>query len=514
MDTQIKMDNLTASEQKRILVIDDNEVLCDLLGAALSLQGHAVVKFGSGEEAFRHLNGDFFHVALVDLVLPGINGLEVMKKIKEHHPMTEVVMMTSHASLQSAVVAMRSGAYDYLVKPFEDMGIVMAVVKRTLEKQQLTIDNDRLLRDIQKRNTELEETVKRLSSLHRLGISLYSLLDVEQVMRQIITIVVQQLQAQRASLMLIDEESQEMRICAAYGLSEEVVRKARVKVGEGISGCVAQIGEPLLVEDISADPRFQKRMGRSYVTDSFISAPLLLSVPIKVQERVVGVINVNNKTTGNVFNQADLDFVSTLASQAALAIENARLFEGIKTANLDTIRALAEALETKDAYTRGHSDRTMRHAVAIAQRMQLAERDIEWIRYAAILHDVGKIGIPEGILNKAGKLTQHEYNVMKKHPLLGAEVIHEIKHLMPVVPLVRHDHERWDGQGYPSGLRGKDIPLGARIIAAVDAFDAMTSNRPYRKAMPLDAAADELRRCAGTQFDPEVVTVFLEILNT
>ncbi len=187
--------------------------------------------------------------------------------------------------------------------------------------------------------------------------------------------------------------------------------------------------------------------------------------------------------------------------------------DAVKEAHFDSIKALAEALETKDVYTRGHSDRTVRHCVRIARAIGLSEREQEWIRYAAILHDIGKIGIPESILNKAAPLNDAEFQIMKKHPLMGAEIVRHIKYLDPCVPMILHDHEWFNGSGYPNGLSGEAIPLGSRIIALVDAYDAMTTDRVYRKALPGDKAIAELRGGAGTQFDPSLTEVFIKLLE-
>lgn len=184
-----------------------------------------------------------------------------------------------------------------------------------------------------------------------------------------------------------------------------------------------------------------------------------------------------------------------------------------KVANLDTIKALGGALETKDLNTKGHSDRTVALALAVTRRLGLSEQEQEWAQYTAILHDIGKIGIPESILNKPAKLTPEEFEVMKRHPELGCEIISQIEFLAPVVPLVRADHERWDGRGYPDGLAGEAIPLIARIVGVVDAYDAMTSDRIYRKAPGKAYAIQELKRCAGTQFDPKVVEALLECIG-
>jgi putative nucleotidyltransferase with HDIG domain len=180
---------------------------------------------------------------------------------------------------------------------------------------------------------------------------------------------------------------------------------------------------------------------------------------------------------------------------------------------LDTITALAHAIEAKDNYTINHCERITFRAVALAQTLALPQQEIENIRLGSILHDVGKIGIPDAILNKPGKLTSEEYEIIKQHAAIGARIVQSVGALQEVAPIVRHHQERYDGTGYPDGLAGEDIPIGARIIAVVDAYGAMTEDRVYRKALGHHAAIAELRRCAGTQFDPVIVDAFIRLLE-
>lgn len=512
-------EELTMSDN-RILIVDDNRSLADALSELLTETGYKTEIVENGDQALASIQGSEFQLVLLDLVLPGRGGMEVMREIRRLAPSTEIVIMTGHSSVDSAVEAIRQGAYDYLIKPFDDLRVFLAVVNRALEKHRLSAENLRLLQDLSSKNIQLEVTVDRLTCLNQLALAFYSTLEAPELLKLIVRAINHQLNAERTSLMLFDKPAGELIIKVAVGIEEEVVRKTRVKLGEGIAGWVAQTGKPILVEDIDADPRFQKHPDRPYRTDSFISAPVVLSVPLKAKGKVLGVVNVNNKAGGGSFTQQDMEFVLTLAAQAAIAIENAKLFgrlqqrtTELKEANFDSIKALAEALETKDAYTRGHSDRTVEHAENIAQALSLPEPEIERIKLAAILHDIGKIGIPEQILNKPAKLSSEEFALMKTHPVKGAEIIKHVKFLTPVVPLVRHDHERWDGKGYPDGLKEEAIPLGARIVAIVDAYDAMTTDRVYRKAPGKEYAISELKKYAGAQFDPRLVELFLEILK-
>jgi len=200
----------------------------------------------------------------------------------------------------------------------------------------------------------------------------------------------------------------------------------------------------------------------------------------------------------------EIKLLSGLAFQAAVAIENARLYDTFLT----TVQTLAETIEKRDPYTGGHTRRVMDYSIAIAQELKLSDSQIEKIRLAAILHDIGKIKIRDNILLKNGKLTSAEFEEIKMHPIYAEEILNPIKHLRDIIPGVKYHHERFDGTGYPEGLEGGKIDIMARIIAVADAFDAMTSDRPYRKGLSNDVALEELRNNGGTQFDPEVVSAF------
>jgi putative nucleotidyltransferase with HDIG domain len=245
----------------------------------------------------------------------------------------------------------------------------------------------------------------------------------------------------------------------------------------------------------------------------FESIRSFLGVPLWTRSRFVGVLCLGGKRTGERFTRDDLSLLSTLGSQAALAIYNAQLYEAREQALLDTIGALAHAIEAKDGYTIQHSENLTGRALALAQSMGLPHKEVENIRMGAILHDIGKIGIPDAVLNKPGRLTSEEYELMKQHAAIGARIVQSVGALQGVVPIVRYHQERYDGSGYPEGLKGEDIPIGARIIGVVDTYGAMTEDRVYRKALGHNEAVAELKRFAGRQFDPQVVTTFIRLLK-
>ncbi len=238
-----------------------------------------------------------------------------------------------------------------------------------------------------------------------------------------------------------------------------------------------------------------------------------LGVPLWTRSHFVGVLCLGGKKTGEHFTKDDLSLLSTLGSQAALAIHNAQLTEVREQALLDTITALAHAIEAKDGYTSSHCEKMTGRAVAVARSLGLPDQEVENVRLGAILHDVGKIGIPDAVLNKPGKLTAEEYEIMKQHAVIGARIVQPVAALQGVVPIVRHHQERYDGSGYPAGIAGQQIPLGARIIGVVDTYGAMTEDRIYRKAPGHERAVNELIRFAGQQFDPDIVQVFLNLMQ-
>ena len=236
-------------------------------------------------------------------------------------------------------------------------------------------------------------------------------------------------------------------------------------------------------------------------------------LPIQIRQEVFGVLVAGEKREAAPFGGEDVFLGQFLLNKAALNIENIALYESV-VANLhSTLGALVKAMEAKDPYTRSHSRRVTSLSVLTAQGMGLGIDDIESLRFAAYLHDIGKIGVKDYILIKTSKLNDEEYEHVKQHPVIGESIIKDLDMSGSERSIIRHHHEHWDGSGYPDGLAGEEIPLMARIVAVADAFDAMTSDRSYREARDHEAAKEELLRSAGRHFDPEVVKAFLEMLG-
>ena len=352
---------------------------------------------------------------------------------------------------------------------------------------------------------EAEEYKTRLDLLHNVGRKVASASQLPQLVKRITKMTQQALNASASSVLLLDEKEQEFLFEVAEGQAGKQLRQVRLSAQSGIAGWVAQHGKPLIVNDVSKDPRFSRRVDETtgFVTKSILCAPLI------VHRKIIGVIEVLNKLEGSNFSGHDLEALVSVASTAAMSIENVRLQHAILEAYKDTIKALAAAIDAKDPYTRGHSQRVTKYVLIGANSLSFSREEREILEYASILHDIGKIGIPDKLLTKPGALTAEEHDIFSMHPLTGANMLKDIPFLEEARKLILHHHERYDGKGYPDGLRGQAIPLGARLIAVADAFDAMTTGRSYRSSLSVDYAISELYRFSGKQFCPVAVDAFI-----
>lgn len=378
----------------------------------------------------------------------------------------------------------------------DDLDLVTSLAYQTA----LVIENARL-------HIQAQEKIKELSALIGISAIINSSLDLTKILTNIMESATVMLNAEASSIFLIDEQKQELYIEIATGEAKQKIKEIRISMNEGVAGWVAREGKSLLVSDVTKDERFYKKADEksAFVTKS------ILAVPLKVKNKTIGVVEVLNKIGGESFRKNDMDLLEALAHQSAIAIDNAMTHKDLKELFKDTLKSLAVAIEEKDPYTRGHVDRLSKYSLALATELGLSSEDQERIYYAAMFHDLGKIGVDETVLKKPGPLTSDEFSEIKKHPEFGKKILEPVKQFRYVIPGILHHQERYDGTGYPASLKGEEISIDGRIIAVVNTFDAMTTDRPYRKAMSYNVAIEELKKYSGTQFDPKVVDAFIKI---
>ncbi|MGZ3558497.1 MAG: HD domain-containing phosphohydrolase, partial [Thermodesulfobacteriota bacterium] len=321
---------------------------------------------------------------------------------------------------------------------------------------------------------QIEKKVERLALLSQLGQILNSTLDHKEIRRRAMQAATQLMKAEAGSLLLVDEGKRQLHFEVALSDREEDIKMIPLNFGEGIAGCVAQSGNPLIVNSPKKDHRFFK--GVDERTD--FKTRNIICVPVKVKEKIIGVLEAINKQERGGFNKGDLSLFISLADQVAIALDNSRLYQELEEMFFQTTDSLADAIEKRDPYTGGHTRRVTQYSLAISKYLQLKPLEKKWLKITSVLHDVGKVGIEDQILKKPEQLTPEEFEMIKRHCNIGVEIIEHVRQLRESIPGVKYHHEQLDGKGYPSGLKGDEIPVLAKIVAVADTFDAMTTNRP------------------------------------
>ncbi len=507
----------------RILVVDDEETVRALVADALSNEEREVRSAGGGAEALRMLAEERYDILLADLMMPGMSGLDLLGECRAKHGEMITIVLTGCATLETARQAIREGAYDYILKPF-DINELREAVRRALERARLLHENARL---------------RELKGMFEVSEAIGATVGRDELLRLILRFALVQTGATRGSVMLIDSTGRRLEIAASVGLPEEVVKRTSVALGQGIAGRVAQEGKPVLVRDIDESDQF-RGLGRRYEDKSFMSVPLTngpmeevlstteiigpdgsavlpvrtprLSSPVSSRQ-VIGVLNVHRKSDGASFTNSDLHLLKILANHAAICIESGKLMTDLESTYCNAFGSMSQLLEAKDPYTQGHTERVTELCELLGTELLEDPEELHALVLAARLHDIGKIGVHESILNKRGKLTEEEWMIVRQHPLIADRVLAPVQFLKQARPIVRGHHERMDGKGYPDGLRGDQLSMAHRIIIVADAFDAMRSDRAYRRALTPEEIERELTDGSGTQFDPRVAQVMIELMR-
>jgi putative nucleotidyltransferase with HDIG domain len=477
----------SAPDALRVLVVDDNASLLRFLVSAFSANGCTVSQASAAEQALSLITDEPFDLVVSDIKMPGLSGLDLLRAVKGKQPGTPVVLITGNPSVNSAVFGLRHGAYDYLPKPFSirEVQQLLARVRSDRQKWNGQVSLPAGLTEELSRRQLGVEVLFRIGDLALQGLETSAFVD------EVLRLVGQSIKSDAALVLMRDEQG-------GFSSSQQgeatLVTRLLSMLQRSFDDLVATGGKELLPLNTGSEP---------------LEA---VAAVIPGVGRSMGVVCLARETGGGGgFLPDERELLLGYAQTTAVALQKLILRENVERNLVDTITAFVNAIESKDRYLKGHSARVALYAGEIAQTLGMTTEMVEVVRRGAMLHDLGKLSIMDTILSKPERLTAEEFTIIKSHPVVGARILEPLRFLARETCAVRHHHERFDGTGYPDGLRGEDIPLVARVVTVADVFDAITSNRPYRTALPLAAAREEIARGCGSHFDPVVAEAFLRI---
>ncbi|MBN1504275.1 MAG: response regulator [Candidatus Eisenbacteria bacterium] len=506
-------------ERKRVLVADDDPRVVELLRITLANSGYDVLSAQDGREALEVAGRQKPDLVILDVKMPKASGLEVCESLKgkggEHCP--PVILISGQADPAARLRGLTSGADDFLTKPFspQELLVKMDKIFKGFEDSKhlsdVSVEFEREIKrgeeQLEKVNNELKRLLYSKDTLIGLSQQLNSSLRLETLLDTFLLSVVGQLRVESACFLLVQGwDSRTLVYCASKGVKRELVKNIEISFDSPLGSVLSSADTPLGVDELADSP------GVSEQVQQIAAAGFMLCCPIVVKSRLIGLLLLGERLHGNGFTQLDMEMLASLCSSAGIAIENARLYNELRETYLATIKAFVNTIEAKDPYTRGHTERVAEYATSIAEGMGLSPEEVETVRFGAILHDIGKLGVYEQILWKPTELDEEEWKIVKSHPEMGASILSGIRFLEKAIDIVRHHHERLDGKGYPDSLQGDALSLNARIVCVADSFDAMTSDRPYRDALNVKEALSQMEKKSGTQFDRRVVETFRKLI--
>lgn len=473
-----------------ILVVDDEFSVRDILSDVLEGEGYNIKTAEDGIEALHIIRREPPDLVITDMRMPRMGGMELLYQINNLRSKIITIMMTGFATVETAVEAIKKGAYDYIMKPFQ-FSDLLRVIEHAVEKQKLT-----------RENLELKETM----ALYDISMAISSNLQLDSVLSMFVDVLFKEGEADAVGFCVLDTSMEDFKyrlvkakdIGTSNRVNEIIDWKKLLAFIDGKEGTIFEGKNLKKLDDMLKD---------MYGIES------VLLLPVRIKEKTMGFVAHFSFTKGFFFTEGAKKSLMILVNNVSVAIENARLYEDIVNILGDTVKSFAKTLDAKDKYASGHSERVTRYALIIAKEMNLPQDEIDRLAQAGILHDIGKIGISEMVLNKNGKLDMKESEEMRAHPVIGRDILAPISQFQDIAEIVYYHHERYNGEGYPNGLVGEEIPLLSRIIAVADTFDAMTSTRAYREKIGRDKTIEEIKSNSGTQFDPKVVDAFLKVAD-
>ncbi len=513
MDNEVK---------EKILLVDDEETILNVARDFFQLRGYRTYTAKSGKEALQIIEHEAIDCCFTDINMPEMNGLDLAEKIRMADNTLPVIVMTGYPSLENAIQTIKNGVVDFLIKPV-NLKQMELCVRRVLEQRRLLAENVILKKEVEGKerlqalNQELVLKVEELHVLNKIMSSFAAISSTTDVFKRAVDMGVQIVHADNTAFYVINESVQQpVKVASAPspmnpgGLQNSLCPEPRAHGSDhpqatGNPVCdlklimeVAGDGIPLLVSDNN---------GTDKLPAAILSA---MFVPLKIREKVFGVLMASIQQGEKHFSEKDLYYLSFLTQSAAHTIENLALYENIYQNLFATLYAFVNALEARDLYTRQHSNRVTGISLILGQKLGCSSEELDVLNFAGHLHDIGKIGIRDDILLKPGRLTPEEFEKIKQHPVIGANILAQLGLWERERLIIKCHHERFDGTGYPDGLKQEEIPFLARILSVADVYDAMASDRAYRKKMEESLILKIIREGSGTQFDPDIVDVFLK----
>jgi len=509
---------LSKSEESyspEVLIVEDDPRVVELLQITLRGSGFSTRAVLTGEDAVKELSERRADLVILDVHLPMRSGFETCREIREAPwgKNLPIVMLSGDTEIESRVKGLSVGADDYVVKPFSPRELVLRIRKmleradrtRALVRAAVRMEDEvrKNQQGLGKVNKELKLQLYRKEMLVSLSQKLNSSLKLDQLLDTFLWSAIGQFGLNYSCLMLGEEKTRRYVVYASKGLKDGTGKSLSFPVDGALANTLMKNGRPVFVAELEQYRELEREVGELYAAGAQVLSPVI------VRGKLLAILVAGERLNGRPFSREDVETLTWLSNSAGVAIDNAKLYEELEQTYLATIRALISTIEARDPYTKGHTERVAEYSVCIAEAMNLPQNEIQDVRFGAALHDIGKLGVERSVLNKPGELDASEWEVIRNHPLAGAKILKGIKFLERALDIVLHHHERFDGTGYPDGLRGAECSLGARIVAVADSFDAMTCDRPYRRALGVREALAQVEKMAGKQFDPQVVEVFL-----
>ncbi len=509
---------MTNQHKEKILLVDDERSILDVTSEYFTLKGYEVLTASNGREAMGIIHREAVDCCFTEINMPEMDGLVLAELIRRKDNSVPVIIMTGYPSLDNTIQTLKNGVADFLIKPI-NLNQMELCVRRVMRERKLLVENVLLKNEVEgkarleKLNGELVAKVEELHILNRIMTDFTAIGSSADILRRITEMAIEVIHADESRFYVIsDVADRPMEVATTYRGTKTVAMGAPE-------------GETALDADGDDDIRRMERLIREtaadeiplLITESLDVAALppdirsFVAVPMKIREKVFGVLTAAVNRSGIRFSEKDLYYLTFMAQNAAGAIENLALYENIYENMFATLFAFVKAVEARDSYTQKHSNRVTDLAVRLGRELGCSPEEIEVINFAGRLHDIGKIGIRDEILLKPGRLTADEFEIIKTHPAIGAEIVGQLGMWDREQTIIRHHHERYDGTGYPDGLKAEEIPFLARLLSVCDAFDAMASDRVYRQKLPKKEILGVLRNGATTQFDPAMVDAFLRL---